>query len=262
MAKGKGSRSQDYDNIDDWLKAQPRQERRGLRDSLAELRRLYRNRPEHEDFAWWHDVGSLVAKLVPKGGQHYGDNVIKLVAQDLEQDRKPTDALRDFLRKARDLAAKFSRKEASELTKASLKNRKPLSENHVKALLSVEDAEMRQQLLGECREASWSVRQLRRAIQNKKGRKSRSGGRPPDDPEPQEPGVALHNISVMSRIWLRNHKVWFGKRGCFSRRTRKRDRETILEDAESVVGELKEMQGAIKDGLEQLKSFIQELKGQ
>ena len=260
MAKGKGSRSRTYKTIDDWLKAQPRQERRGLRDSLTELQGLYRNKPKG-DFTWWYDVGALVAKLAPKGERH-GENVMELLAKYLEPKRKSTDALRDFLRKARDLAAKFSRKEASELTKVSLKNRKPLSENHVKALLSADDAEMRQQLLGECREASWSVRQLRRAIQNKKGRKSRSGGRPPDDPEPQEPGVALHNISVMSRIWLRNHKVWFGKPGCFSGRTRKRDRETILEDAESVVGELKEMEGAIKDGLRQLKSFIQELKGQ
>ena len=258
MAKGKGSRSHTYDTIDDWLKAQPRQERRGLRDSLTKLQRLYRNKPKG-DFTWWHDVGALVAELAPKGGR-YGKNVMELLAQRLEPDRKPAAPLY-FLCKARDFAAKFNPEEASDLTEARLANGKPLSENHVKALLSVEDDTQRQRFLDKCLKGSWSVRYLRERIQDAKGRK-RSGPGRPLVPKRQSAGVAISNIILMSRNWLRNHEVWFEEPGCFSGRIRKRDREAILEDAQSAVTNLKKMQEAIKDGLKQLNSFIQELKEQ
>jgi hypothetical protein len=256
MAKGKGSRSCSYETIDDWLKARPRQDRRRLQGSLTRLRKLYGNRPEPEDFTWWHHVGSQVAELIPKSDRHYGENVIELLAQHLEPDREDFEAPCYFLRKTRNFADKFTRDEALELTEADLR------EGHIKAVLSVEDKTQRQRLLDECLEKSWSVQYLRQKIHDIAGRRRSGAGRKPTRPKRQSAGVALRNILVMSRQWLRNHEVWFGKPGCFSGRIKRRDRETILEDAESAIEELEEMQEAITDGLEQLTSFVRELKEQ
>jgi hypothetical protein len=253
MAKRKGSRSRTHNSIDDWLKVQPREVRRGLRRSVSELKKLYR-RQQHDDFVWWHDVGSLVAALIPKGRRHYGENVIELVVQQLEPDRKP-EVPRYFLYRARALADTFTREEALELTEAGL------PKCHLQALLSVEDETQRQRFLARCLEESWSVRYLRQKIQDAKGRKRSGLGRKPTRPKPQSAGVAIPNISRMADNWMRNHDVWFNGASCPFRKVRKKDcDEAILRDAQSAVRKLKEMQGAIKDGLVQLNSFVQELK--
>ena len=231
-----------------------------MRNSLTRLRRLYRNRPEHGDFTWWHDVGSLVAELIPKG-KHYGENAIELVVQYLEPDRKPTDVPRYFLYKTRDLAAKFSREEASELTEARLKNGKPLTENHVKALLSIKKLSQRKRLQKKCLEHSWSIRRLRDEIHYAEGRKRGGAGRKPKPLKRQFAGVALPNISVMAGNWLRNHAVWFKGASRPFRTVRKKDcDQAILDDAVSAIEKLEEMHEAITDGLHQLNSFVRELK--
>ena len=106
----------------------------------------------------------------------------------------------------------------------------------------------------------WSVRRLRQEIHNATGLKRSRGGRKPKRPKRQSAGVALQNISSMSRDWMRNHEVWFEEPGCFSGRIRKRDRNAILREAESTIKRMKQVHEAAGDGLEQLRAFVRELE--
>ncbi len=251
MAKRTGSRSRTYERINDWLEDQPRQARRRLRRSLTRLRRLYRNRPEQDDFTWWHDVGSLVAELIPKGDRHYGENVVQLVVQHLEPDREP-EGPRYFLYQARDLADKFTREEALELTEAGL------PKCHLAALLSGEDKTQRQRLWRRCLEQGWSYQRLCQEIQNAKGRKRSGAGRKPKRPKRQSAGVALPNICLMADKWMRNHDVWFHGASRPFRTVGKKDcDEAILDEALLAIEKLEEMRAAITAGVEQLNSFVQ-----
>lgn len=190
----------------------------------------------------------------PKDDRHYGENVIELLAQHLEPDREP-EAPRNFLYAARDLAAKLSHKEASELTDAGL------SKSHVTALLCEEDADKRQRFLDKCLEQSWSVRRLRQEIQNAKGRKSRSGGRTPSPPQHQSAGVAARNISVMCSRWMENHRVWFvGRQAAFGQIRKKDCDEEILHDAQSALEELERVHDVIGEEVDRLQAFVQELE--
>ena len=252
MAK-KGSRSGSHASIQDWLKRQPAEDRPALRQSVTRLKKLY-GLQRHDDFVWWHKVGSLVANLCPKEDRHYGDNVINLLAQHVEPDREP-EGPRNFLYAARDLADKLSREEASELTEAGL------SKSHVTALLSVEKPTQRQHFLGRCLKESWSVRRLRQEVQNAKGRKSRSGGRPVQGLERQSAGVAARNLSVMSRRWRESHQVWFvGPQAAFGRVRKKDCNEEILWDAQTALEELKQLHEVTGYELDLLHAFVQGLE--
>lgn len=252
MAK-KGSRSGSHASIQDWLKRQPAEDRPALRQSVTRLKKLY-DRQRHDDFVWWHKVGSLAAYLCPKEDRHYGDNVINLLAQHLEPDQK-LEGTRNFLYSARDLAEKFTEAEASELTEAGL------SKSHVTALLCEEDADKRRRFLIKCLEQSWSVRRLRQEVQNAKGRKSRSGGRPVQGLERQSAGVAARNISVMSRRWRESHQVWFvGPQAAFGRVRKKDCDEEILWDAKTALEELKQLHEVARYELELLHAFVQDLE--
>jgi hypothetical protein len=258
MAK-KGSRSDSCASVQDWLKRQPNEDRPALRRSVTRLKKLY-IRQQHDDFVWWYDVGALVADLCPKEDRHYGENVINLLAQHLEPDQKP-EGPRNFLYEARDFAVTCTAREARAFARARKANGDPLSKFHITALVSVKKKDQRKRFFDECLDQSWSVRRLRQAIQNAKGRKSSGGGREPQPPEPQSAGVAVRNISLMSRDWILNHKVWFKGASRPFRTVRKKDcDQAILNDARLAIKGLKEVHEATGNGLKQLRAFVKELE--
>ena len=262
MAKGKGSAARRYESINDWLKAQPRQDRRRLRSSLTRLKRLYQNRPEHDDLMWRHRVGSQVKEFFPEGESRYGDNVIELLADHLQPGREEKDKrVRNFLYEVRDFARAYHYEAAERLANARNANDDPLSIHHVKALVSVEDIEQRLSLFDKCLDQCWSVRRLRQEIQNAKGGKRGGGGRKPQRRERQSAGVAVRNISTMSRQWMDYHRVWFvGASAALGRVKRKDCDEAILKHAKLAVKGLEDVHRATGDGLEKLREFVQDLE--
>ena len=272
MAKKKRSASQAF-GINAWIRKQPTELQPELRNARDELKELFRT-PEHTDFTWWHRVGSQVMVFFPEEESRYGDSVIELLADYLDPNRvrpepdtqKGKDSerkgmtVRNRLYEARDFARAYSGREAGRLATVRNKKDKPLSISHVKALLSEQNAGMRQQFLDKCLDESWSVRRLRQAIQNNRGRKLGSGLEP-KSPDPQEPGVALRNIFVLSRDWVVNHKVWFDKGKPTFRQVKEKDcTKAILEDAQKTLKKLGELQTAVTNGSRELRSYVQELK--
>jgi hypothetical protein len=262
MAKRKRPKSNNYEGIREWLRYQPEKDRAELRTALAELRKLYR-KPRHNDFRWLHDVGLQVVAFFPKGKRRYGDNVIELLANHLEPDREETDkALLIRLYHARNFAITCkSSKEAGMLTDARNEKGDPLTALHVLALVSVKDNDQRAMFRKRCLKECWSGQRLRREIQNEIGRKRSYGGRKPNPPERQSPGVALRNLSLMSRQWKRSHEVWFEKPHPGLGKIRKQDcSEAVLREMEAAIEGLEQVGRAAREGLTQLKGMRQDLK--
>jgi hypothetical protein len=262
MAKRKHPKSRSHKTIDEWLEGQPRQEGRRLRSSLNRLQGLYKNRPERDDFTWCHQVGTQVLAFFPEEESRYGENLIELLADHLQPGRLEKDKkVPNFLYQARDFARAYSDQAAATLADARNADGGALSIYHVIALSSVENTEQRLRFFDKCLDQCWSVRRLRQEIQNARGGKRGGGGRKRQRPERQTAGVAVRNISTMSRQWMDYHRVWFvGSTAAFSKVRRKDCDEAVLKYARSAIKELDKVHKATGEGLDQLKEYVQELE--
>jgi hypothetical protein len=199
-----------YQNIAMWLKDQP--DKKDLRGVLLELRRLMKGEEEERNYlAWLYDVGTCVERLVPKGNLRYGENVIELLANDLQPDRDLKDwTLPNVFYRAREFVGKYkNRNDAEKLSRKRNADNKPLTRLHVSVLLTVKDDAQREDFLKQCLKESWSGQRLRCEIQNATGRKRGTGGRAPSPPKYSSAGVALRDIAVMANRLAAFHKVWY-----------------------------------------------------
>jgi hypothetical protein len=259
MAKRKSAKPPK--SIDAWLQRQPEKQQATLQRKLKELDQVYKGM-QSDDFPLLHRVGSRVAAFFPEGGRHYGDNVIELLAAHLQPDPDDTSkSLRNYLYHARNFALKYNYKQARELAKARNQEEAPLTALHVQALVSMKDDKQRAELQVKCLKENWSGLRLRREVQNKSGRKRSHGGRKPQRPERQSPGVALRDIAVMSGRWTRSHQAWFARSDAALRKLKKRDRnQAVLAEMEAAIEGLEQVGKAAKDGLKRLKTIHRELE--
>jgi hypothetical protein len=239
-----------HSGITEWLKNQP--EKKALRSALRELHRLIKGQQQRRhDLTWWYDVGICVAQILPKGNRRKGDNVIELLANDLQPERDLKDwTLPNLLYRARDFVAKFkSRKAVAALARRTNSDNQPLTHLHVSVLLTVKDDAQRDEFLERCLEESWSGQELRRQIQNAMGRKRGTGGRAPRPPKYSSAGVALRDIKVMANRWTAFHKVWY----IGLRRLPMTDQnETMLQEINSAKQGLESVRDDVKEALERV----------
>ena len=208
MAKKKRSRKKPaFKDINAWIKSQPVTKRHELRTLLSEMKKLLK-RPERDDFAWWHGVGTRALEFFPKGDRQYGTSVVELLADYFQPGRKRADkTTTNLLYRARQLADTFSLQEVRALGKKRTASGDPLTLYHVTSLLAVGDDDERNDMLKECLEGDWSVARLCREIQNRHGRKRSAGGLSPVPPDNPSPGVALRDLAILSRRWMTNYQV-------------------------------------------------------
>ncbi len=263
MAKKKRTRKKPaFKDINAWIKSRPVTERRELRKLLSEIKKLLK-RPERDDFAWWHGVGTRVLDFFPKGDRQYGTGVVELLADYFQPGREQADkTTTNLLYRARQLADTFTLREVRELAKKQTASGDPLTRCHVTSLLAVEDKAERNDMLRKCLKGDWSVACLCREIQNRRGRKKSAGGLSPVPPDNPSPGVALRDISILSRRWMTNHEVWFiGKRAPLSEEERKLCDESMLKEVGGAIQGLVKVRGAVKEQLQRLKQLERDLKG-
>jgi len=261
MAKKRKTESPEYEDIRAWIKDQPTERRAELTRSLKELRRWY-NRPEDESVLRWFEIGTRVSAFFPKEGKRtYGDNVMELLADSLEPDRSPSEPkLPNQLWEYRKIADRLTRAQANAWTKKRNKKGQPLTLHHVSALASIEDREERNAFLKQCLKESWSVREVRREVQNLIGCKRSHGGRTPKPKEIPRPAVALRDIRTNAEQWMANHKVWFAGRKAALQRVPKREHsDELYEELDGAVDALIEMQEAVEDGLDCLQKLAGEV---
>jgi len=259
MAKKKSPPARKYKDIAAWIKDQPQTERTRLRAALTELRKLFKG-PQQDDLCWWHRVGKRMLALQPKEDRRYGSNVMELLANYLQPDREWQDKrVPNLLYRTRDFADKYSWREAQALDKA--RREKRLTSLHIVALVSLEDKGLREKLLKQCLAENWSGQRLRREIQNKVGRKRSSGGLSPTPPENSSPGVALRDISILSRRWMTNYEVWFvGKRAPLGSDEIKACNEAMLKDTGAAIQGLTDVRDAVREQLKRLRQYERDIK--
>ena len=251
-----------FDDIDAWIKSQPVTERRKLRRLLKELKKLVKQ-PQRDDLAWWHDVGTLALEFFPKGDRQYGVGVVELLADYLKPGRERRDKTTTILLyRARQLADTFTSREVRALGKKRTAGGDLLKLRHVTSLLAVDDRDERNALLAKCLAKNWSVARLRRKIQNRHGRKRSAGGLSPVPPDNPSPGVALRDISILSRRWMTNCHVWFVGRKPALKKIPVKDRdEAMLKELRQAEDGLIEVAGAVKQGLVQIEKLAREVEG-
>lgn len=129
--------------------------------AIARLKRLLKKK--RNDLGWHHEVGRLVAEIIPE--RAYGDNKMLELLKKL--DRKLPDQTRLYEDRRLFLAYR---------DKNDLDQFEGLSYDHVKILLRHNDS-VRRKLMTQCSKHGWSVRQLAARSKEKLGTQSRSGPR-------------------------------------------------------------------------------------
>ena len=244
-------------NIHNWIEGQPARQRAKLARLVKELNLLF-DSPAHSSVQWCHNVGRCVSQLFPREERHYGASVAELLADELEPGRARADKrLTNLFYQARDLADKYPDKRyVKSLARKTLANGKPLTLNHLKSLVSVDDDEQRDKLLAECLADSWSIRRLRWEIQKLVGRKRSRGGRTAKPKETPTAAIALHDIHVISNQWLDNYEAWFaGKRAPLPNVGKKEQTRKLLDDLEIAEKDLRKLKKATIDGLKTLREL-------
>ena len=116
-------------------------------------------------------------------------------------------------------------------------------------------------MLKKCLKGNLSVARLCREIQNQYGRKRSAGGLSPVPPDNPSPGVALRDISILSRRWMTNYQVWFvGKRAPLSEDERNLCEESVLKEVGGAIQGLTQVRGAVQEQLKRLKQLEKDLK--
>jgi len=270
MAKKRKPEGPKCENIRAWIAKQTTSPPEKLGRHLNELRRLLKS-SARGSIEWYHDVGRCVAPFFPENTRHYGASVAELLADKLQPGRERKDKrLTNLLYEARDLANTYRyKREIRSLAKRKLANGKPLTVNHIKRLVSVDDDEQREALLSDCLEGSWSVRRLHREVQNRIGHKRSAGGRKARDrvkerDEDREPGpkpaVAVREVKHYAKRWMANHKIWFvGRKAALKRVPKNEYSEALKKDLKETTTELRKMQEALDGDLACLEELEEKM---
>ena len=189
---------------------------------------------------WEHQLGMLVNELCPRNVRVYGQHSIELLAKELAAPSYNSNRL--WL--SRKLSEAIAATDLTQLVGKADKSGFNFTISHVLSLVSIKDDDERIAVGKLCVERQWGVKQLRREIHRRQGKKSQGGL---SLAEPENVDVALQDLLERSRDWLnRYEKIWFaGGTGCLARPMSKAAAtrlEQELEDAEKV---LREMRAAV-----------------
>ena len=195
--------------------------------------------PMRPDVAWEYRLGAMVQALCPKEKRQYGEGHIDTLAHELGGDKN----LANKLWLARNLNVAYGRKEITQLIKAAAASGIHLGINHAIALARLKDKQQREQVTERCITEGWSVRRLRREVQQLLGGKKSGGG---IDLVPLKSSEdALHDLLARTNDWLNRYKkLWFlapkaKLASPFSKKTAAR-LATQLQEAEDALSELRD----------------------
>ena len=186
---------------------------------------------------WEYELGQLVDALCPSHERAYGENRIDKLKKDLGGGT----TLRNRLWNARNFFKKQERKDVSRLMTEASKRGYTLGVTHMMVITSVDEPDAREQVAKDCIAGKWSLRRLRRTVQELRGKRSAGGA---SLVRPASVEEALPQITEKSRDWLKRYKeVWFQQEDAvFSddlTRKSARDASDQLQEAKDAVDELR-----------------------
>ena len=182
------------------IRPTPASKRKRYRETLDESQRAAFDRlaelidAPRRELGWYHEVGTLVRQMFPDK-ERGKDDVTNLA--------KALGPCREMLQKAARFALLYPKEE-------DVKRLVGMGVDWTRLWISFPVKEDREKLLLQALKEKWTITRLRFAVQDKYGSKRRGvGGRPPTDPEPQGPEVALRELGRRSQAWLRFYRnVW------------------------------------------------------
>lgn len=198
----------------------------------------------------------------PDGQRQYGSSVMELLAKELGAvDDNEIRSVSNTLWQARTIAKTLGSATAAK-TWAKKRNGKdqPLSAYHVFAVANVEASEQ-PELLEKCLNESWSVRQLRREVQNRFGTKRSRGGRKAAARKVPSPKIALQDIQRQAAQWLADHGAWFtGPRAALRNVSKREQTVELQKELVPAWNALVEMQVAVETGLGRLRELEENIE--
>ena len=130
---------------------------------------------------------------------------------------------------------------------------------HVLHLLSADERKV-EVLRDRCVHGNWSEGQLKREIQNDRGRKSGSGGRP-NPRKPATAAIAVQDLLVAARRWIVYHdQCLSGRKPILKHARRASYSPSLLRDVENAVEWIEQVQKAVEDELKQLRDLAKNIK--
>ena len=226
-----------------------------------ELHSLFAARRD-DDLRWWHGVGRVVGEMFPQAARLHGSGAIELLASDLQPGRARQDKrLVGRLYFARDFAAKVGKTELERLISARNRAGKPLLVYHVRNLLVLASPRDRKELLARCLKENWTTIELRRAIQNRRGRKGHMAGRKPEKVGPLTPHMALRDIYLQARKWMAHHEAWFAEEDAALREVaRQSHSQELADELKRARQAITEIRGAVKIAEGELRRLASECR--
>jgi hypothetical protein len=214
----------------------------GKPQTIAKLQKLLANK--QSDLAWHHEVGRLVDQIVPE--RTYNQAEIVRLAEQVGEGR-------DFVYKVLAFARLFRERDLPTLN--------GLTFGHVKALLGVKDAKLRDRLRQQCQQHEWTNRQLWIAVQELLGKRSQ-GGRPVNKPTKLGPLPALRTIVRDSKAWQRQCVPALERNlKSLAKRLKRQPDEELLQLVGETCTALSQLQAAAEQSLKRLKGIRAANKG-
>jgi hypothetical protein len=170
--------------------------------ALERAKRLLQH--EQRDLLWYHRFGTCVGQFHLQTERAQGKEVVKKLAVQLQL---KVESAPELLWCARKFAREYAKEDVKRLVNRSGKQDGTLTWRHMRALLSVKNRPLRDDLVRQCIKGKWSVNHLRRKIQEKTRFPPRGGG---GLIHPETRDEALQHFIKESRAWLnRCQNVWF-----------------------------------------------------
>jgi hypothetical protein len=231
---------------------------KAVRPSSA-LVRLFRKQ-QRDDLRWWYELGCELLRLYPEPQpgekRSYRTKTMAQLGQELSGEQSQRTANTLWL--ARRLASRFS--DWPELQDFA----EGLSTWHVIFLSAVHkkkgNKSSMKQLQRRCIAGRWSEGQLKREIQNDRGRKSGSGGLPKPK-RPATAAIAIKDLYFAARRWMIYHDQCLAGRRPLLKNVRRADYSpSLLRDVEETVQWVQQVEEAVKDELRQLRELRKKIE--
>jgi hypothetical protein len=142
----------------------------------------------------------------------------------LKSEAADADLHHDLMQKAWRLAEQYTEKEIRSVCRQICERPARFGYTHMSRLLGVEDRDLRQKLLDEAIDGQWSVRELERAIQ------ARRGSRPHVGKKPREPKDVLEALQMLQNLCLKFNRWCDEVLGKLPRRV-----QTVTREADNAV---------------------------
>jgi hypothetical protein len=119
----------------------------------------------------------------------------------LKQEAERADLNPDLMQKAWRLAEQYEKAEIQAICKKIKEKPARFGYSHMVKLLALEDRQIRQELLDKAIDEQWSVTELQRAVQARKGRRPDVGKKPTIPDDPLDVLLALQGLCIKFNRW-------------------------------------------------------------